>query len=155
MGEAEEVEFLSALATVDHVSASTQNQALGASCSCTARCLASAWIGWRGVTVLPVRIADALVAHLLKVRALHERDVAGGGGWVALPDALSRKFVNAGREWRWQWVFPATRTYVDLETGQRKRHHLHETVLQRAVKPAVRGRPDEGRNVSHTTARTS
>jgi len=90
------------------------------------------------VTVLPVRIADALVEHLLKVRALHERDVAAGGGWVALPDALSRKFVNAGREWRWQWVFPATRTYVDPETGQRRRHHLHETVVQRAVKLAVR-----------------
>lgn len=45
---------------------------------------------------------------------------------------------NAGREWAWQWVFPATRVYVDRETGQRRRHHLHESVLQRAVKDAVR-----------------
>ena len=46
--------------------------------------------------------------------------------------------VNTGREWAWQWVFPATRVYVDRETGQRRRHHLHESVLQRAVKDAVR-----------------
>jgi site-specific recombinase XerD len=55
-----------------------------------------------------------------------------------LPDALSRKYANAGREWRWQWVFPATRTYVDRETGQRRRHHLHESVVQRAVRQAAR-----------------
>ena len=58
---------------------------------------------------------------------------------MALPDALGRKYPNAGREWAWQWVFPATRTYVDRETGQRHRHHLHESVLQRAVKAAVAG----------------
>jgi integrase len=51
---------------------------------------------------------------------------------------LGRKYPNAGREWAWQWVFPATRIYVDRETGQRRRHHLHESVLQRAVKEAVR-----------------
>ena len=61
-----------------------------------------------------------------------------GAGWVELPWALARKYPNAGREWAWQWVFPATRIYVDLETGQRRRHHLHESVLQRAVKDAVR-----------------
>ena len=55
-----------------------------------------------------------------------------------LPWALARKYPNAGREWAWQWVFPATRVYVDRETGQRRRHHLHESVLQRAVKDAVR-----------------
>jgi site-specific recombinase XerD len=57
---------------------------------------------------------------------------------VALPDALSRKYPNAGREWVWQWVFPATRTYVDAVTGQRRRHHLHESVAQKAFKEAVR-----------------
>jgi len=50
---------------------------------------------------------------------------------------LGRKYPHAGREWTWQWVFPATRFYVDRETGQRRRHHLHESVLQRAVKLAV------------------
>jgi integrase len=51
---------------------------------------------------------------------------------------LNRKYRNAGREWAWQWVFPATRVYIDRATGQRRRHHLHESVLQRAVREAVR-----------------
>jgi hypothetical protein len=51
---------------------------------------------------------------------------------------LARKYPAAGREWGWQWVFPATRTYRHRETSQRRRHHLHESVLQRAVKTAVR-----------------
>src|SRR5262249_43478700 len=62
-----------------------------------------------------------------------------GAGWVELPNALTRKYLNAGRDWGWQWVFPATRFYLDRLTGQRRRHHLHESVLQRAVKDAVRG----------------
>jgi site-specific recombinase XerC len=53
---------------------------------------------------------------------------------VELPDALGRKYPNAGREWSWQWVFPATRTYRHPETGQVRTHHLHESVLQRAVR---------------------
>ena len=56
---------------------------------------------------------------------------------MALPDALARKYPNAAREWGWQWVFPATRQYVDRETGERRRHHLHESVLQRAVREAA------------------
>jgi integron integrase len=66
------------------------------------------------------------------------RDLRAGAGWVELPWALARKYPAAGREWGWQWVFPATRTYRHRETGQRRRHHLHESVLQRAVKTAVR-----------------
>ena len=57
---------------------------------------------------------------------------------MELPDALRRKYPSAGREWAWQWVFPATRIYVDRLTGERRRHHLHESVPQRAVKEAVR-----------------
>jgi len=79
-----------------------------------------------------------LVRHLEDVRAQHEADLAMGAGWVELPTALLRKYPNAGREWAWQWVFPATRLYRDHLTGQRRRHHLHESVLQRAVKDAVR-----------------
>jgi integrase len=56
---------------------------------------------------------------------------------AAFPDALDRKHSNAGREWPWQWVFPATRPYRDRKTGQLRRHHLHETVLQRAVREAA------------------
>jgi len=90
------------------------------------------------VTVLPAVAKEPLAQHLLRVKRLHDRDLALGGGWVELPWALARKYPNAGREWPWQWVFPATRLYVDQATGQRRRHHLHETVLQRAVLEAVR-----------------
>ncbi|MHC4218038.1 MAG: integron integrase [Planctomycetota bacterium] len=89
------------------------------------------------VTVLPTVVKEELKQHLLKARRLHEEDIARDAGWVELPDAIDRKYPNAGREWAWQWIFPATRTYVATETGQRRRHHLHETVLQRAVKDAV------------------
>ena len=89
------------------------------------------------VTMLPERVIEPLRAHLARVRALHGRDLAHGDGWVALPDALDRKYPNAARELGWQWAFPATRFYVDRETGQRLRHHLHESVVQRAVKAAV------------------
>lgn len=89
-------------------------------------------------TMLPERLKGLLLSHLAEVRAQHERDIAAGAGWVALPGALGVKYPQAGREWGWQWVFPASRTYDDAETGQRRRHHLHETVVQRAFKQAVR-----------------
>ena len=57
---------------------------------------------------------------------------------MALPGALRLKYPNAAREWAWQWVFPATRFYLDEATGERPWHHLHESVLQRAVKEAAR-----------------
>jgi len=53
-----------------------------------------------------------------------------------LPNALDRKYPNAGKEWGWQWVFPATSHYTDRSTGEKRRHHLHESVLQRAFKEA-------------------
>jgi integron integrase len=90
------------------------------------------------VTMLPAIARADLTQHLEAVRAQHHDDLAVGAGWVELPTALLRKYPNAGREWAWQWVFPATRIYHDRATGQRRRHHLHETVLQRAVKDAVR-----------------
>jgi len=90
------------------------------------------------ITVLPRIVQEPLRRHLERVRRLHEHDLATGAGWVELPGSLGRKYPNAGREWAWQWVFPATRLYRDRETGQRRRHHLHETVLQRAVGRAVR-----------------
>ena len=61
-----------------------------------------------------------------------------GAGWVALPFALERKCPYAGREWVWQWVFPATRIHRDEATSRRRRHHLHPSCVQRAVKEAVR-----------------
>jgi integron integrase len=90
-------------------------------------------------TMLPAAVKAELLTHLERVRRQHEDDLRHGAGWVELPGALLRKYPNAGRAWGWQWVFPATRIYVDRVTGQRRRHHLHESVLQRAVKDAVRG----------------
>jgi integron integrase len=90
------------------------------------------------VTMLPADLRAPLAAHLERVRAQHAADLAAGRGAVALPGALRLKYPRAAFEWGWQWVFPATRFYVDRGTGERRRHHLHETVLQRAVKEASR-----------------
>jgi integron integrase len=88
-------------------------------------------------TMLPESIRRPLDTHLDRVRRQHEVDLARGGGWVELPHALDRKYPNAGRSWAWHWVFPATRTYLHPETGQRRRHHFHESALQRIVREAV------------------
>jgi integron integrase len=89
------------------------------------------------VTVLPTLLAPRLQAHLERARLQHLSDVEGAAGYVELPDALARKFPNASREWPWQWVFPAARVYTDPATGERRRHHLHESVLQRDFAAAV------------------
>jgi integron integrase len=102
------------------------------------------------VTLLPPAVVPALERHLGWVRALHARDLRAGAGWVELPYALGRKYPNAGREFPWQWVFPATRIYREPEIGQRRRHHLHETVVQRAVYVAVREAGLTKRATCHT-----
>lgn len=84
------------------------------------------------------------------MRRLHAKDLANEAGWVALPDALARKSPGAGRELYWQWLFPATRLYRHPPTGQLRRHHLHETIVQRAVKAAVREAGLERRATCHT-----
>ena len=88
------------------------------------------------VTMLPASVEGALREQLEKVRALHARDVAAGGGDVELPGALARKLPEASRNWGWQWVFPAATRYRNPETGIMRRHHAHESVLQRAVHEA-------------------
>ena len=88
--------------------------------------------------MLPARVETDLTRHLEFVRDQHERDLRSGSGWVKLPHALAKKYPNAARELSWQWAFPATRHYQDPETGHTRRHHLHETVLQRAFHLAVR-----------------
>jgi len=102
------------------------------------------------VTMLPAAVRRDLAKHLEVVRAQHEADVRAGAGWVELPWALARKYPRAAREWIWQWIFPATRPYLHRDTGQRRRHHLHETVLQRAVKEAVRSAGIPKRATCHT-----
>jgi integron integrase len=102
------------------------------------------------VTVLPAVVKADLARHLSFVRAQHERDLQKGAGWVELPTALARKYPNAAREWVWQWVFPATRPYRDRDTSQWRRHHLHESVLQRVVRDAVRRARIPKRATPHT-----
>jgi integron integrase len=90
------------------------------------------------VTPMPRGAAEALSKHLEFVRELHRDDLQEGAGAVSLPDALSRKYPNAAREWVWQWVFPASSRYMDNELRIQRRHHLHESVVQKAMKEAVR-----------------
>jgi site-specific recombinase XerD len=87
-------------------------------------------------TMLPRVVTAALQAQLTEARLAHERDLAEGFGAVWLPDALARKLLSAPRDWRWQWVFPATGRWTDAD-GHQGRHHLHETVVQRAVTHAA------------------
>lgn len=89
-------------------------------------------------TMLPAAVKEPLAKHLDVIKRLHQRDLERGLGRVALPNALERKYPNAGKEWGWQWVFPATSHFTDRVTGEKRRHHLHESVLQKAVKQAVR-----------------
>ncbi len=77
------------------------------------------------VTVLPGIAVGPLRARLRKSREMWQRDLKADGGWVELPDAFARKAPHAARDWPWQWVFPATRTYLHAPTGQQRRHHLH------------------------------
>ncbi len=89
------------------------------------------------VTMLPARLVSALAAQVERARAQHERDLASGTGSVELPLALERKYPRAPYKLGWQWVFRATRFHTDPASGRRRRHHLHESVLQRAVREAV------------------
>jgi integron integrase len=90
------------------------------------------------VTMLPGSLVAPLQEQLTVVREQHARDLAAGAGFVELPAALARKYPHAARDTAWQWVFPATRIYRHPESRQRRRHHLHESVVQRNVRTAVR-----------------
>jgi integron integrase len=90
------------------------------------------------MTVLPKKIIVPLQQHLERVNAIHETDIREGYGRVYLPFALARKYPNANREWCWQYVFPAQKRSVDPRSGQVQRHHISETVLQKAVKSAIK-----------------
>jgi integron integrase len=97
------------------------------------------------VTVLPDSLMPALQEHLQRVKALHDHDLAHGYGSVHLPDALARvylpfgdKYPNADREWGWQYVFPSSQLSRDPRSGVMRRHHMHESSLQKAVKEAAR-----------------
>lgn len=106
------------------------------------------------VTMLPAAVIEPLKAHLVRVKALHERDLAAGYGDVELPDALTRKYPRAAYDWAWKFVFPAYRYSTDPRTGVIRRHHVYEDVLIRAVKQAARA-ADINKHVSCHTLRHS
>jgi len=89
-------------------------------------------------TMLPAAAQEPLRTHLARLQATHGEWLRHGVAAVHLPDALARKYPNASTEWAWQWVFPASDLCQHPRTGIRARFHLHESVLQRAVKAAVR-----------------
>ena len=86
---------------------------------------------------LPERLVEELRSRIEKVAALHRQDLASGHGEVLMPEALSRKYPDAARELKWQFLYPSGRLSLDRRSGKVRRHHLHESGLQRAVKMAA------------------
>ena len=89
------------------------------------------------ITTLPVSLVERLRIHLAAVRVSHERDLQNGVGETYLPEALIRKWPNAAKEWKWQYVFPSSRLSQDPQTGRVRRHHTFENSLQKAVSNAA------------------
>lgn len=89
------------------------------------------------LTMMPESVISPLKTHLQRVKSLHEKDLAEGFGSVRLPGALRRKYPNADKEWRWQYVCPASTRYFDPEDKEHRRHHFHESAVQRAMKDAI------------------
>jgi integron integrase len=87
-------------------------------------------------TVLPASLVEPLQREVERARRLHEEDLRAGCGEVWLPHALARKFPAAGREFGWQYVFPADRRSVDPRTGVERRHHFDDGMLSRRLKKA-------------------
>jgi integron integrase len=110
------------------------------------------------ITMLPANLVKPLERHLQKVKAQHEEDLECGFGSVFLPHAIERKYPSAAKEWAWQYVFPSSRLSSDPRSSKhmRQRHHIHESVLQDAVKKAVRtsgiGKPATCHTLRHSFA---
>jgi integron integrase len=102
------------------------------------------------VTMLPQVITAPLQCHLARVKLFHEADVLDGYGEVCLPHVFDHKDPSAGKSWLWQYVFPATKRSVDPRSGVERRHHIAATVLQRAVKDAIRRAGVQKRGSCHT-----
>ena len=90
------------------------------------------------ITLLPDFVKDKLRVHLEKVKILHEADIAKGYGEVYLPKAIAKKYPNAAKDWRWQYVFPAYKLSVDPRSGKIRRHHISEKSIQNTVRNAVK-----------------
>ncbi len=102
------------------------------------------------LTMLPEAVKGPLSQHLERVREVHKRDLAEGYGRVQMPYALERKYPGAAAEWRWQFVFPQDRRWINPKTGEQGRHHFHESIIQKAMRVAVRKTGITKRATCHT-----
>ena len=102
------------------------------------------------LTMLPAVVKSPLRNHLEHAREVHQRDLADGWGRVQMPYALEKKYPNAAAEWRWQWVFPQKHRWVNRRTRAEGRHHVHETLVQQAMRQAVRRADLTKRATCHT-----
>jgi len=102
------------------------------------------------VTTMPLAVIRPLQEHLQRVQAIHQQDLADGYGRVELPHALNRKYPNANREWGWQFVFPQEHRWTNAQTGEQERHHVHESLVQKAITQAARRAGLTKRVTSHT-----
>jgi integron integrase len=90
------------------------------------------------VTMLPEKIALPIILQIEKAKIIHQQDLDDGFGTVYLPYALQRKYINAAKDWRWQYVFPAPHLSIDPRSGKKQRHHISENHIQRKVRLAVK-----------------
>jgi integron integrase len=102
------------------------------------------------VTMLPDSLKAPLQEHLRGVKTIHDQDLGAGWGRVEMPHALDRKYPNAPTEWRWQWVVPQENRWRNTDTREEGRHHIDESLVQRAVKDAVRTAGIVKRATCHT-----
>jgi integron integrase len=102
------------------------------------------------VTPLPAKLKEPLRGQLLRVKLLHQLDLQEGFGAVLLPYALERKLPSAPRELAWQYLFPASNRSLDPRTREERRHHIHESLIQRAVSVAMRNALISKRGTCHT-----
>ncbi|MCR5698741.1 MAG: integron integrase [Treponemataceae bacterium] len=88
--------------------------------------------------MLPKSLISKLKAHIAEVKAIHEKDLAEGWGSVQLRDGMTKRSSETAKEFRWQWLFPQKNRWKNEKTGEQGRHHIDESILQKAVKSAIR-----------------
>lgn len=102
------------------------------------------------VVPMPESLITPLQTQMWAVEDIHKRDLQAGLGSVFMPDALSRKYPNADKEFRWQFLFSASRVAQNPRTGLLHRHHIHQTVVQKSIRKAARQAGIIKRVTSHT-----
>uniref|UniRef100_A0A7C4W6Q2 Tyr recombinase domain-containing protein n=1 Tax=Desulfatirhabdium butyrativorans TaxID=340467 RepID=A0A7C4W6Q2_9BACT len=100
--------------------------------------------------MLPASLKAPLREHLKRMKMVHEKDLSDGWGQVSLHHALDRKYPKASREWRWQWIFPQENRWRNAKTGEEGRHHIDESLVQKAVRRAVMAAGLTKRATCHT-----